>query len=104
MLNGINIRTEQYSLVRSIYSGKVVYTGQLDGYGNLIILGHGREYHTIYGHLNKIITAPGKSIRKGQIIGKSGDTGSIIGQSLYFELRKNGKAINPSGWFRKINK
>lgn len=104
VLNGINIRTSKNTPVRSVYSGKVLYTGQVDGYGNLIIVGHGDKYHTVYGHLNKIITAPGKSIRKGQIIGKSGDTGSIVGDSLYFELRKDGKAINPSGWFRMAKK
>ncbi len=104
LLNGINISTEENTPVRSVYSGKVLYTGQVDGYGNLIIVGHGDKYHTVYGHLNKIITAPGKTIRKGQIIGKSGDTGSIVGQSLYFELRKDGKAINPAGWFRTAKK
>ncbi len=104
VLNGINIRTNKNTPVRSVYSGKVLYTGQVDGYGNLIIVGHGEKYHTVYGHLNKIITSPGKLIRKGQIIGKSGDTGSIVGQSLYFELRKDGKAINPSGWFRMAKK
>ncbi len=104
VLNGISIQTAKNTPVRSVYSGKVLYTGQVDGYGNLIIVGHGEKYHTVYGHLNKIITAPGKLIRKGQIIGKSGDTGSIVGESLYFELRKDGKAINPSGWFRMAKK
>ncbi len=104
LLNGISIRTPKNTPVRSVYSGKVLYTGQVDGYGNLIIVGHGENYHTVYGHLNKIITAPGKLIRKGQIIGKSGDTGSIVGESLYFELRKEGKAINPLGWFRLAKK
>lgn len=104
VLNGISIQTPKNTPVRSVYSGKVLYTGQVDGYGNLIIVGHGAKYHTVYGHLDKIITSPGKSIRKGQIIGKSGDTGSIVGESLYFELRKDGKAINPSGWFRMAKK
>jgi murein hydrolase activator len=104
VLNGISIQTPKSTPVRSVYSGKVLYTGQVDGYGNLIIVGHGAKYHTVYGHLDKIITAPGKLIRKGQIIGKSGDTGSIVGESLYFELRKEGKAINPSGWFRMAKK
>jgi len=104
VLNGISIQTRKNTPVRSVYSGKVLYTGQVDGYGNLIIVGHGAKYHTVYGHLDKIITAPGKLIRKGQIIGKSGDTGSIVGESLYFELRKDGKAINPKGWFRMAKK
>jgi septal ring factor EnvC (AmiA/AmiB activator) len=72
----------------------------LEGYGNLIIVGHGKDYHSLYGHLDNIITQVGKTIRTDQIIGKSGDTGSLVGESLYFELRHKGKPIEPTKWFR----
>ena len=98
--NGINIRTKKGTPVRAIYSGKVLYIGSLDGYGNMVILGHGEKYHSIYGHMNKILTRVGKNVQKGQILGKSGDSGSIIGEALYFELRQRGKAIEPTEWFR----
>lgn len=98
--NGVNIRVPRGTPVRAIYTGEVLYTGFLDGYGNLIIVGHGGKYHSVYGHLDQIITAVGKVVRLGQIIGKSGDSGSFVGESLYFELRQDGKAIEPTGWFK----
>jgi len=98
--NGINIRTKKGTPVRAVYSGKVLYIGSLAGYGNLIIVGHGESYHSVYGHMGRIFTQVGKKVRKGQILGKSGDSGSIVGAALYFELRHGGKAIDPAAWFR----
>ena len=83
---------------KAVFDGKILYTGTLEGYGNIIIIGHGKGYHSLYGHLDEIITQVGKNIRIGQIIGRSGDTGSIIGESLYFEMRHHGKPIEPTAW------
>jgi septal ring factor EnvC (AmiA/AmiB activator) len=99
--NGINIQTNKGSPVRSVFEGKVLYTGILEGYGNIIIIGHGMNYHSLYGHLDEIISSTGKSVRGGQIIGRSGDTGSLLGESLYFEMRHNGKPIEPTAWLSK---
>lgn len=97
--NGINIRSPKGSAVRAVFEGNVLYTGTLEGYGNIIIVGHGKEYHSLYGHLDEIITKTEKTVRMGQIIGKSGDTGSILGESLYFEIRYKGNPIEPTAWF-----
>ena len=102
--NGINIRTAKGTPVRAIYSGKVLYSGPLEGYGNLIIVGHGEDYHTLYGHLDEIIAKVGQSIRKDQIIGRSGDTGSLMGETLYFEIRHKGKPVEPISWFQTAKK
>jgi murein hydrolase activator len=99
--NGINIKIKKGTAVRSIFNGKVLYTGTLEGYGNIIIVGHGMNYHSLYGHLDEINTNSGKNIRTGQIIGRSGDTGSMLGESLYFEMRHNGKPIEPTVWLSK---
>ena len=96
--NGVSILVRKGSPVRSIFNGKVLYTGTLEGYGNIIIIGHGKSYHSLYGHLDEIISSTGKIVRPGQIIGRSGDSGSIIGESLYFEMRYNGKPIEPTAW------
>ena len=98
--NGITIDVKRGATVRSIFEGKILYTGTLEGYGNIIIVGHGKNYHSLYGHLDEIITSPGKNVRSGQIIGRSGDTGSIIGESLYFEMRHKGKPIEPTAWLK----
>jgi len=98
--NGVNIKSSKGSPVRAVFEGKVLYAGPLEGYGNLIIVGHGKDFHSLYGHLDNIITQVGETIRTDQIIGKSGDTGSLVGESLYFELRHKGKPIEPTKWFR----
>ncbi len=98
--NGIDIKAEKGTPVRSIFDGKVLYANELKGYGNLIIVGHGNEYHSLYGHLDEIITKVGRTVRSGQIIGRSGDTGSLVGETLYFELRHKGNPIEPTTWFK----
>ena len=102
--NGVNIKIQKGTPVRSVFNGKVLYTGTLEGYGNIIIVGHGKNYHSLYGHLDEIITSEGKTVRSGQIIGRSGDTGSILGESLYFEMRHKGKPIEPTAWLGKTQK
>ncbi|OGW22431.1 MAG: hypothetical protein A3K09_05925 [Nitrospinae bacterium RIFCSPLOWO2_12_FULL_47_7] len=102
--NGINIKTPKGTPVRVIYDGKVLFAGNLEGYGKMVIVGHGEQFHSLYAHLDEIITAVGKQVRSEQIIAKSGDTGSLVGDSLYFELRRMGKPIEPTGWFRMAKK
>ena len=102
--NGINIRSNRGTPVRSVFEGNVLYTGALEGYGNLIILGHGKDYHTLYGHLDEIVATVGKRVRPGQIIGRTGDTGSLVGEALYFEIRHKGKPIEPTVWFQRPKK
>ena len=102
--NGIHIQIEKGTAVRSVFNGKVLYTGALEGYGNIIIVGHGLNYHSLYGHLDEITTLSGKDVRSGQIIGRSGDTGSKLGESVYFEMRHNGKPIEPTAWLIKSKK
>ena len=96
--NGVSIRVRKGAPVRSVFNGKVLYTGTLDGYGNIIIIGHGMYYHSLYGHLDEIISSAGKTVRSGQIIGRSGDSGSVKGEALYFEMRYKGKPIEPTTW------
>jgi len=102
--NGINVRTLRGTPVRAVFDGKVLYTGELEGYGNLVIIGHGKEYHSLYGHLDSIKVPANKVVKTGEVIAHSGDSGSLVGETLYFELRKNGKPIEPIGWFRMAKK
>jgi murein hydrolase activator len=97
--NGINIRVRRGTPVQAVFDGKVLYTGELEGYGNLVIVGHGMEYHSLYGHLDSIKVAANKVVKTGEVIALSGDSGSVEGETLYFELRKNGKPIEPVRWF-----
>ena len=98
--NGINIKAKTGMSVHSIFDGKVLYTGELDGYGNLVIIGHGKDYHSLYGHLDSIAVKKNQVVKIGETIGLSGDTGSLVGETLYFEMRKKGEPIEPVRWFK----
>lgn len=69
------------------------------GYGNMIILDHGFGYKTAYAHLSKIMVHKGQKIKRGEIIGQVGNTGKSVGPHLHYEVRRNGKAINPIHYF-----
>ena len=99
--NGINVKAKKGSKVRAVFDGTVLYTGELEGYGNLVIIGHGKEFHSLYGHLDTIRVSTETVVKTGEIIALSGDSGSLEGETLYFELRKSGKPIKPNPWFAK---
>ena len=99
--NGINVKAKKGSKVKAVFDGTVLYTGELEGYGNLVIIGHGKQYHSLYGHLDTIKVSTETVVKTGEIIALSGDSGSLEGETLYFELRKSGKPIEPNPWFAK---
>ena len=99
--NGINVKAKKGSNVKAVFDGTVLYAGELEGYGNLVIIGHGKEYHSLYGHLDTIKVSTETVVKTGEIIALSGDSGSLEGETLYFELRKSGKPIKPNPWFAK---
>ncbi len=98
--NGIDLKVPGGTPVRAVFDGKVLFTGKLEGYGNLVILGHGEKYHSLYGHMEKIQVKTGQIVGEGGILGTSGDTGSLIGATLYLEMRHQGKPIEPTRWFK----
>ena len=102
--NGINVKATKGTHVKAVFDGKILFAGELEGYGNLVIVGHGNKYHTLYGHLDDIKVSVDQFVKTGEIIGLSGDSGSLEGEVLYFELRRNGKPIQPLPWFRRASK
>lgn len=97
---GIEISTEHGKEIKAIYEGKVLYADWFKGYGNIVIIDHGDSYYSLYAHLSKILARVGDRIEAGEVIALSGDTGSLKGPSLYFELRHHGKPLNPLNWLR----
>ncbi|HSA96895.1 MAG TPA: peptidoglycan DD-metalloendopeptidase family protein [Acidobacteriota bacterium] len=89
------------SLVASVHSGKVVYADYFQGYGNLLIVDHGMTYYTLYGHCSEFLAAVGDMVRAGQPVAVVGDTGSLKGECLYFELRYKTKALDPLQWLKR---
>lgn len=98
--NGVDIEAGEGTEVAAVYGGQVVYTGWFKGYGNLIILDHGHDYYTLYAHVADMHVKEGDEVRQGQRIGTVGDTGSLAGPRLYFEVRYQGKPQDPADWLR----
>jgi septal ring factor EnvC (AmiA/AmiB activator) len=98
--NGIDIAVPEGTQIAAVAPGHVMYTGWFRGYGNLIIVDHGGEYYTLYAHAAEILVAEGDDVRQGQVIGTVGDTGSLQGPRLYFEVRHQGKPQDPTQWLR----
>lgn len=98
---GWAIRGPVGSNVHAIFSGEVVHAGWLGGYGQLIILDHGDSFHTLVAHLNEIRVTRGATVTQGSVVGTLGDTGSLRGPMVYFEIRHQGLAVDPASWLRR---
>jgi murein DD-endopeptidase MepM/ murein hydrolase activator NlpD len=99
--DGLDIAAPIGTAVRAVAKGKVAYTSEdYASYGQIIIINHGDGYYTLYGHLSEIGVAVGQEVAAGQTIARSGDSGSIKGAVLHFEVRKGASALDPRGWLR----
>lgn len=98
---GIEIRTEEGSLIHAVMAGSVVYADWLKGYGLVIILDHANGFFSLYAHASKILAKTGEQVAEGQPIGETGDTGMIGENTLYFELREGAEPVDPLYWLAK---
>ena len=92
---GIDIVSFWGAPVYATADGFVTYAGWKSGYGKIIEINHGRGISTAYAHLSSIRVKVGSYVKKGQLIGLVGSTGTSIGPHLHYEVRKNGVAVNP---------
>ena len=92
---GLDISGKMGAPVRSASAGEVLFASWRGGYGRCIILLHGNNYSTLYGHLSSISVRKGQKVKVGEVIGKVGSTGLSTGPHLHFEVRRNGVPINP---------
>jgi len=99
--NGIFISAPIGEPVRAIYPGKVIFANWLRGVGLLVIVQHSRHYMTLYGHDHSINVAVGQYVKQGQIIATVGKSGGIANSGLYFQIRDDGKPLNPDAWFKR---
>ncbi|HME89988.1 MAG TPA: peptidoglycan DD-metalloendopeptidase family protein [Myxococcaceae bacterium] len=95
---GWDIRAPLGSAVKAIASGQVAYAGWLRGYGNVLIIDHGGGFHTLVAHLDSISRGVGEAVRAGDLVGTVGETGSLKGAYLYFEIRLDAEAVDPAAW------
>ncbi len=85
---------------RAARDGKVLWAGWKKAYGNTIIVDHGDGVATLYGHASKLSVHSGEAVKAGQYIGNVGSTGWSTGPHLHFEVRKNGKPVNPTPYLK----
>ena len=99
--NGIEIKAPYGTPVKAVAQGKVVYAERFLGYGKVVLIDHGGGFYSLYGHLAEIIAGLGTAVREHETVATVGDSGSLEGPRLYFELRQNGKPVDPLGWLSK---
>ena len=75
--------------------GKVIFAGRDPGYGALVIIDHGHDVETLYGHLSGIYVREGQHVRRGDIIGALGASGRVTGSHLHYEVRVAGRPVDP---------
>lgn len=95
MHSGLDIATREGTEVIAPASGVVIFAGEKAAYGNCIVIDHGRDITTLYGHLSAMLVKPGDKLDRGQHIGKVGNTGRSTGPHLHYEVRTNGVPVNP---------
>lgn len=99
--SGMHVKAESGSPVKAVFDGKVVFADYFKGYGQLIIISHGNGYHSLYGNLSKIFSKNGAIIKEYQTIGEVGESSTLGTSGLYFEIRYNGKPIDPQQWLKQ---
>jgi septal ring factor EnvC (AmiA/AmiB activator) len=98
---GLEIEAPVGEEIRTVEKGKVVFADRFSGYGKMLIIDHGDRYYTVYAHLSDFLKKSGDSVQRGEAVALVGDSDSLAGSKLYFEMRKDGKSIDPVPWFRR---
>jgi murein DD-endopeptidase MepM/ murein hydrolase activator NlpD len=93
--DGIDIAAPYGSPIYAARPGRVVFAGWYYAYGRAVIIDHGNGVQTLYGHASKLLASPGETVREGQLIARVGTSGRSTGPHLHFEVRHNGRAVDP---------
>ncbi|MGL6240534.1 peptidoglycan DD-metalloendopeptidase family protein [Aeromonas dhakensis] len=98
---GTLIGASEGTQVKAVAPGQVVYADWLDGFGMLLVIDHGRGYMSLYGHNQSLLRQVGQNVEQGEPVALVGDSGGQDRPGLYFEIRYQGEAINPTKWLAK---
>lgn len=97
---GLDITNEVGNDVFASGDGTVIFSGKTAaGYGTVVELSHGYGFSTLYAHLSKVLVRPGQTVKRGELIAKSGRSGLVSGPHLHYEVRRNGTRQNPVDYF-----
>jgi murein DD-endopeptidase MepM/ murein hydrolase activator NlpD len=95
--DGINLAVPEGTPIKAADDGVVAYAGnELKGYGNLVLVRHSNGFVTAYAHASEIMVKRGDTVKRGQVIAKSGQTGNVTSPQLHFEIRKGATPVDPS--------
>lgn len=97
--NGLTIGAAQHAEIHAVFDGQVIFSDYFKGYGNMMIIDHGGGYFSLYGHASKLMKKVGATVSRNETIAAVGDVDSSDGAKLYFEIRYQGKPVDPSPWF-----
>ena len=99
--DGVLIAAPAGTAVKAVADGTVVFADWMTGYGNILIIDHGNGYMSLYAHNDSLLRAAGDAVRRGDALAAVGSSGGQERPALYFELRRNGTPVNPSGWLTR---
>lgn len=99
--DGVLIAAPAGTAVKAVADGTVVFADWMTGYGNILIVDHGNGYMSLYAHNDGLLRAAGDAVRRGDALAAVGSSGGQERPALYFELRRNGTPVNPSGWLTR---
>jgi murein DD-endopeptidase MepM/ murein hydrolase activator NlpD len=99
--NGIEIKPLQSDEIKAVHGGEIIFCDYFKGYGNLLIIQHPGNFHSLYGHCEKFLKKPGDHAEPGETVALAGNSGSLYGKCLYFEIRQNLKPQDPLLWLTK---
>jgi septal ring factor EnvC (AmiA/AmiB activator) len=98
--NGVQITAQEGSPVRAVHDGTVIYAGPFTGYGTLVIVDHGAQTYSLYGQLGAAEVERGAKVERSDVVGSAGRV--LVGiPGMYFEMRVDGKPVDPLEWLRK---
>jgi septal ring factor EnvC (AmiA/AmiB activator) len=99
--NGIEIKPLQSDRISAVQGGEIIFCDYFKGYGNLLIIQHSGNFHSLYGHCDKFLKKTGDHVAQGEVVALVGNSGSLYGNCLYFEIRQNLKPQDPLLWLSK---
>jgi septal ring factor EnvC (AmiA/AmiB activator) len=99
--SGIEIQAQLGEPIRAVGDGRVLFASWFKGFGNMIIIDHGNNYCTVYAHAEELFKQKGDDVLAQEVIATVGDTGLSPEPGLYFEVRHQGKAMDPAAWIRQ---
>lgn len=102
--SGVLIRADRGEPIHAVANGTTLFADWFKGYGNMLIIDHGDHYYTVYAHLEALFKARGEPVDADEVIATVGDTATLAGSGLHFEVRHHGKPMDPLPWLRNTDR